>query len=107
MLTASELDDTGNGRIRAYLEPFRRAPVPDPPAGRWDTWKALLADRGYPAEAGARAAMNLDFGQDFGTVSSSLIALPAHSGVCAAPLWLHADGPPDRVPFLPQRISHP
>jgi hypothetical protein len=104
MLAASELDDTGNGRIRSYLEPFRRAPVPDPSAGRWDTWKALLADRGYPAEAGPRAAMSLDLGQGFGTVSSSLIALPAHPGIAVAPRWLHADGPPDRVPFLPQAL---
>ena len=45
--------------------------------------------------------MNLDLPNGFGTVSSSLIALPAYSGFGTEPIWLHADGPPDRAPFLP------
>jgi hypothetical protein len=49
--------------------------------------------------------MNLDgiqlSGGDYGTVGSSLVALPAYPGFDALPVFLHADGPPDRVSFRP------
>jgi hypothetical protein len=100
MLGAGEMDDRTQPRIGTFLERFRQAPVPEPGEGRWGPWQALLGERGYPAEAGPTAAMNLEPADGFGTLSSTLVALPLPAaGV--KPVWLHADGPPDRVPFLP------
>lgn len=101
MLTATDLDDLDNPRIRANLSRFRESEPPDPNRGQWDAWKSLLASRAYPEEAGPAAAMNLDLGSGFGTVSSALIAVPANLGTRPDPVWLHAAGPPDLVPFEP------
>jgi uncharacterized protein with NRDE domain len=99
MLSATELDDLGYPRVRAYLERFREASLPEPRTGHWGDWSLLLQDRGYPEDAGPTAAMNLDLDGGFGTVSSALIAVPAHPGSASKPRWLHAEGPPDRAPF--------
>lgn len=101
MLSATELDDPGYPRIRHYLGRFRSAGVPEPQHNQWQEWKELLSNRAYPAQAGPAAAMNLELPNGFGTVSSALVSVPAHPGFVSQPLWLHADGPPDRVPFVP------
>ncbi|MEA3274223.1 MAG: NRDE family protein [Pseudomonadota bacterium] len=101
MLTATELDDSDNPRIRANLFRFRESELPDPNRGQWEGWRSLLASRAYPDEAGPTAAMNLDLGNGFGTVSSALIAVPAYPGTKPEPVWLHAEGPPDLAPFEP------
>jgi hypothetical protein len=98
MLTSGELDDAADPRIGAWLERFRTAPAPEPAEGRWSAWTSLLGDRSYPASAGPAAAMNLDLTGGFATVSSGLIALPAFLGQGGNPIWLHAEGPPDRAP---------
>ncbi len=106
MLSATELDDVGYPRIRDHLQRFRSAEVPDPRRGHWQAWKDLLASRAYPAKAGPIAAMNLEELPDgTGTVSSALIAVPAHPGFVSQPRWLHAEGPPDRFPFEPVTLS--
>jgi uncharacterized protein with NRDE domain len=107
MLTAAELDDPAEPRIARFLPAFRAATVPEPApdGGDWQAWTALLGQRADdtagPAER--RAAMNLDgiavAGADYGTVASSLVAIPAYPGFDALPLFLHADGPPDRVAY--------
>ncbi len=43
--------------------------------------------------------MCIHTGGDYGTRSSSLLALPALPP--ARPVWLYADGPPDRTAFEP------
>ena len=101
MLTAGELDDLGNPRIRANLERFRAAATPEPERDRWGEWVSLLGSREYPAHAGPTAAMNLDLRSGFGTLSSSLIALPLGPGPGTDRRWLHADGPPHQAPFRP------
>lgn len=100
MITAGERNDPASPRIRAHLDHFRAAPPPDPDAGDWRAWEALLASRETGAEATPQAAMTLDANAGFGTVSSALIAL---SGDGRA-LWRFAPGPPDRTPFEPVRI---
>ena len=107
MLTAGELNDANEPRIARFLPAFRAAPapMPDPDGGDWRGWVELLRQRSAhdakPDEPGA--AMNLDGievqGEPYGTVSSSLVAIPAYPGFDALPVLLHADGPPDRVPF--------
>jgi len=105
MLTAAELDDPRNPRIRTYFESFRKAALPDPEGEVWDEWASLLASRYHPAGTEPTAAMNLDLPSGFGTVSSSLLALPSHPGLGPDAVWLHADGPPDRTPFQPVSLQ--
>ncbi|HSR71205.1 MAG TPA: hypothetical protein VLL72_02380, partial [Kiloniellales bacterium] len=54
-------------------------------------------------------AMTVRLPSGFGTVSSSLIALPAPSRSLdrpsLQPVWLFAPGPPDRTPFEPVELS--
>jgi len=102
MITASDLNDTtGSARMRHHLDRFRRAPFPDPGLGDWDTWKALLASKDAEPGADHGGAMNIttDFG--FGTVSSSLIALPNLDRSNLKPQWLYCAGPPDAGAYEP------
>lgn len=100
MLTDRGLNDFRSDRIRRYLPQFRAALYPDPDAkDGWASWKELLADRRFDSDAGPRSAMTLsDAG--FGTLSSSLIAVPAHARSGGHKVeWLFAAGPSDRTPY--------
>ena len=96
MITARDLNDPASSRIRLHRPRFAAAPVPDPGRGDWSGWNVCLGSRdsedGDPANA-----MTIVTGRDYGTVCSSLVALPA-----AGPpkLWF-APGRPDRTPFEP------
>jgi uncharacterized protein with NRDE domain len=100
MLTAHDLNDTAAPRIARYLPRFRTAAVPDPEGGDWSAWEALLAER--DAEDAAQG-LTVALPSGFGTVSSSLLALPGRPRTLREsprrPLWRYADGPPDRAPF--------
>ncbi len=104
MLSAGELDDRDHPRIRTFLPRFEAAATPDPATGQWDAWRALLASRGYADSDGPYAAINLELPNNFGTVSSSLIAVPAYPGFEHPLVWLYADGAPDRAAFLPVAV---
>ena len=95
MLTAREVDDAACPRIAANLPRFRVAVLPRPDANEWSLWPGLLADG-----SGGDAAMEFMRETGFGTVSSSLLALPAADLHPTPPLWLYADGPPSRTPYL-------
>ena len=109
MITALDRDDPRAPRIRFHHPRFLAAPVPDPSKGDWSAWEALLASREAEPGAGTRGALFIDpmpAGDPgaFGTVSSSLIALPAADRSDSGPIWRFADGPPERwrweiVPF--------
>ena len=101
MITASDLNDPSSPRIGLYLPRFAEAEPPDPETGTWSSWKGILASRLRDVEAGPGGAMNVDTDTGFGTVSSSLMALPAADRVGVRPIWLFAAGPPDRVPYEP------
>jgi hypothetical protein len=94
MLTARELNDPASPRIGHYLGRFREAAVPDPGRDDWDAWIRLLADRAGPDDD-PRDAMAIVTEGDYGTVCSSLVALPA-SG---QPRMLFAGGVPGEAPF--------
>jgi len=92
MVTAHDPDDLESPRVARYLPRFVAAPAPDP-AGGWHAWRDLLADQtGEPAEQ-----LNVRPRGGFGTVCSSLLALPAQG----APIWWFAPGPPDAATFAP------
>lgn len=91
MLTAHDLDDGDSSRIQNNLTAFRAAPVPDPETGKWQDWINLLAH-------GKGMCFLLPNG--FGTVSSSLMALPA-VGSQLKPVWLYTHKPPTEGGFTP------
>lgn len=90
MVTAHDPDDTDSPRVARHLERFRSARPPEP--DDWRDWQVILADRsGGPGEQ-----INVVPRGGFGTVCSSLFALPARG----AAIWLFAAGPPHEAPFL-------
>lgn len=91
MLAAHDLNDPASARIRCYRPLFAQTTPPEPAAGDWSGWQLLLGSRasltGEP-----RDAMCIETDGPYGTLSSSLIGLPA--GPRARPVWLFADGRP-------------
>jgi uncharacterized protein with NRDE domain len=101
MVTAHDPNDMESPRVARHLARFRAASAPAP--DHWDAWRAILADRSGPAGA----QMNVVPRGGFGTVCSSLLAIPA----AGEPVWLFAAGAPDQAPFEPitagSTASHP
>ena len=100
MVTAMERDDPASSRIRFYRPRFLGSPTPDPDSDEWAGWEAILASRDREAESGPGGAMFIDpvagvAQGEFGTVSSSLIALPAIERAEIRPIWRFASGPPE------------
>lgn len=100
MITAYGRNDTASSRIRRYLPRFEAANAPDPDAGDWDAWKALMAAREHdPGHPGGAMSVVTDW--SFGTVSSALIALPNRGRVGVRAVWLHAPGRPGEAAYEP------
>jgi hypothetical protein len=91
MITAHDPDDRESPRVARHLDRFRTAEPPN--AGDWGLWPTLLADRG--GEPGEQ--LNVVPRGGFGTVCSSLLALPQAGGW----QWLFAAGQPHEARFLP------
>jgi len=98
MLTAHELDDINSHRTKVWLKQFQNAATPNPGSNDWHAWHTLMSRRDAPDEFGPHAAMNVDLAGGFGTVSSTLIALPA-SGSAQEVVWLFADDAPDKTSY--------
>jgi hypothetical protein len=96
MLTARELNDPASVRISHFLPRFRAAPAPDPERDDWDAWTLLLADRTSP-DGDPRNAMTIVTEGDYGTICSSLVALPS----LGQPRMKFAAGPPGEAAFEP------
>ena len=91
MVTAHDVDDPQSPRVARHLHRFAAASAASP--ADWAAWRAILADRsGDPAEQ-----INVQPRGGFGTVSSSLLALPSTGPA----QWLFAAGPPHSAEFLP------
>ena len=85
MITSGEPNDVSHPRIARHLPRFEAAGFAD--------WGALLAD-----DSGAwETALNIPARDGFGTVCSSLIALPCPPG---RPEWRFAAGRPDAAAFV-------
>jgi uncharacterized protein with NRDE domain len=91
MVTAHDPDDLESPRVARHLPRLRAAVTPDVDA--WAAWRAVLADRS--GEAGEQ--INVMPRAGFGTVCSSLVALPVGGAVA----WLFAAGAPHEVGFVP------
>jgi hypothetical protein len=95
MVTAHDPNDLASPRTARHLPRFRAATPPD--QDDWAAWREILADSsGEPAEQ-----INVVPRGGFGTVCSSLVALPADGAV----QWWFAAGAPDRTEF--ERIGAP
>jgi hypothetical protein len=101
MITAYDRNDLQSPRIRRYLPRFAASSAPRPEAGDWSDWISLLAARDFDADAGPGGAMTVITPTGFGTVSSSLLALPAQRK--DREVWLFAAGRPGETPFRPIR----
>jgi hypothetical protein len=101
MLTAYDRNSLHSPRIRRYLPKFEAAAAPRPDADDWTDWVGLLATRDFDPEAGPGGAMTVVTCTGFGTICSSLLALPARRR--EQPIWLFADGRPGETPFKPIR----
>ncbi len=89
MVTAHDPNDLESPRVARHLPRFRAATPPD--CDHWADWRAILADR-----AGSAAEqINVAPRAGFGTVCTSLLALPRHG----PPVWQFAPGPPDEADF--------
>jgi hypothetical protein len=75
------------------------AEVPDPDAGEWGAWEALLASRVHDLESEPSAAMCVVTDTNYGTLSSSLIALPAPNMEGRKPVWRFSAGCPGEVAY--------
>ncbi len=101
MVTAYDRNDSASPRMHMYLPLFEAAEVPDPDAGDWSAWEALLAARAHDPEAGPGGAMTVVTDTGFGTVSGSLVALPSLARWPEPPVWLFAAGRPGEAPYRP------
>jgi hypothetical protein len=102
MLTSLDLDDMKSGRIAAFLPRFREARSPDPDADEWGDWERLLAAREPDSgrdEDGRERSMCIVTEIGFGTLSSSLIALPSSAELGVMPVWRFAAGRPGEIPY--------
>ena len=97
-LEAGEVNDRRLPRTAVFLPLFEAATVPDPQTGEWAAWQTLLAKRSSRT-GDPRDAMCIVTGGDYGTVSSSLLALQPFA--TEPPIWLYADGRPGEVPWQP------
>jgi hypothetical protein len=114
ILTAHDINDTKNSeRTARNLPRFISAPVPNPEADDWFAWQALIADTGIlppdPDHHDIRGdAMLVRSNIGFETVCSSLIGLPGipvrENELPRRPVWLFANGQPDKAPFQPVEI---
>jgi uncharacterized protein with NRDE domain len=101
MITSGELNDTGSPRISNFFRQFRDASPPDIEADDWSAWEALLASRLYDAADGPNEAMCIVTDHGYGTVSSSLIALPSPAYTELGYVWRFAPGRPSDTVFSP------
>ena len=101
MITASDRNDTNSARIRTYLPQFQIASEPDAESGDWSGWISLLFSQIYDSEAGADGAMFIKADNGFGTVCSSLIALPSQKNQGVNAKFMFAYGDPSRSKFAP------
>ena len=73
MLTPDGVDAAGSPRYDAHNAEFRAAPPPDPASEDWSAWTALLRrEADDPHEA-----MTVVTDRGFGTVATTLVAVPA------------------------------
>jgi len=105
MITASDRNDTNSARIRTYLPQFQIASEPDPESGDWSGWTSLMSSQVFDSDVGFDGAMFIKSDSGFGTICSSLIALPAQQKQGVSPKFLFASGRPNLKKFTAVDLS--
>lgn len=100
MVTPDGYDVSWSPRFATHFPVFQAAVPPDPARGEWTAWTELLR---HADEDDPHRAMTVVTPHDFGTVCSTLLALPA--APAQPPELLFAAGPPTRAPY--ERIAAP
>lgn len=101
MLTSREINDRRNTRIKNYLPQFESADVPDPNSGDWIAWQQILSDKNCDPTTDPSSAMCIVSDWGFGTVSSTLLALPAPGADNPLGIYMFAPGRPDQSAYAP------
>ena len=92
-------------KSRLYLKQFEKVPVPLPSENRWEDWEHLLASTTFKTSSNSEnGAMCVSTSWGFGTVNSSLIALPSGLSNIKPPIWRFSAGPPNKYKFIPLKI---
>ena len=99
IITSHDLNDARSGRIAFYAPLFMAACPPDIENGDWSNWKQLMASRKFKKGMHPGEAMLIVSDTGFGTVSSSLLALPSIESRATKPVWLFSNGPPDQSSY--------
>ena len=103
MLTSHRLNDPKCPRTAAYLPRFERAPIPEPDRNEWTAWQMLLASGPLDASSDSKSALCVEADAGFGTICSTLIALPSVAKMEQITdrlgHFLFASGPPNEAPF--------
>ncbi len=101
IFTAHDMNDVhASPRTRHYLPLFQRAQPPNPQGGDWAAWEELVASREMAeGQTDANAAIHVETDWGFGTVSTSLIALPALTDEDISPKWRFAEAWPTRKSY--------
>lgn len=97
ILTARELNDPTSPRIVLYRPLFEDSEPPDPGRDDWGDWPVLLASRVTATDV--FGAMNIIGDGGFGTLSSSLIALPGPGAPDPRGIWHFANGRPGEADY--------
>ena len=97
MITADDLNDIKSPRIAKYLKRIRKASVPHPATNDWDAWQKVLADQSEHIDGNPLTSINIKTDYGFGTVSSSLLAIPNSQERDVQ--WKFCPGTPDTTPF--------
>jgi hypothetical protein len=107
LLASDDLNDPRSPRL-AMLPRFEAAPAPDPRAGHWSAWESLMASREHDPDIGPIGAICVVTDGEYGTRSSSLLALPAADRPDLGPIWRFSPGRPGEVPYRPLDLGgHP
>ena len=105
MITASDRNDTNSARIRTYLPQFQTASEPNAESGDWSGWTSLMSSQVFDSEGGSGGAMYISSDSGFGTVCSSLIALPSQENQRVRPKFLFASGRPNLNKFFTVNLN--
>ncbi len=102
MITSEDLNDFNHSeRIRFHLPRFRATSAPEPDKDMWLSWEKLLASTEAEDSSNYEGALNISTKNGFGTVSSSILALPAPNRFGVKPIWRFCAGRPGQIPYTP------
>lgn len=105
MITAMDLNDLNSRRMRHYLPRWQLEETPDPDSGNWGAWEELLQSRDYEPGGDVFDAMHIVSNTGFGTISSSLMALPSVNHSDRRPIWRFLGGRPESTPWIDVDLS--